>query len=123
MFVKVTLSACSAAFAAMSTAILCIILLNGKSSEDLLHGRAQSHLTSIHAYHLDAPHNDQARVRCISEDELAASLPTQRQYGRRAISSYNAEKIIERDQVAEGVAWLMVSLCTLLLITFKFASL
>lgn len=101
----------SAAFAAVSTAILCIVLLNGKSSEDLLNGRTQSHLTSIDAFHLDAPRNDQARVNCISEDDFAAPLPNQRQYGRRAISSYNAMKTFEMDQVvAEGVAWLMVSL-------------
>eukprot|EP00956_Cyclotella_meneghiniana_P044191 scaffold305879_cov152-Cyclotella_meneghiniana.AAC.1 len=85
----VTLSACSAAFAAMSTALLCIIILNGRlSGENLLQGRIQT---------IDAPH-----TRCTQ-----SHLPEQQQYGRRTVTSKKEKTVMEESPTLEGVAWLM----------------
>eukprot|EP00956_Cyclotella_meneghiniana_P019468 scaffold33299_cov50-Cyclotella_meneghiniana.AAC.1 len=84
-FLALTLSACSAAFAAMSTALLCIIILNGRlSGENLLQGRIQT---------IDAPH-----TRCTQD------LPEHWQYGRRTITSKKEKTVVEE---SPGVAWLM----------------
>ena len=72
----------------MSTALLCIIILNGRSGENLLQGRIQT---------IDAPH---AR--------MTQSLPEQRQYGRRTITSKKEKTVVEESPTLEGVAWLMV---------------
>lgn len=98
-----TLSACSAAFAAMSTALLCIAILNGRTTDDLLQGRTQTRLMKFDTYQLDAPNNDQTAVNWDAEDGLVSSLP-RRRYGRRAISSYG-----NQGSDPKGVAWLMVS--------------
>lgn len=111
---KVTLSACSAAFAAMSTALLCIVILNRSSSDDLLQGRTQTRLMRFGTYQLDAPHNDQTPVKCGFDDGLE-SLPKERQYGRRAISSYGT--VLQSQTVPEGVAWLMVSCAAVVMLS------
>ena len=85
----VTLSACSAAFAAMSTALLCIIILNGRlSGENLLQGRIQT---------IDAPHTRSTQ-----------DLPEHWQYGRRTVTSKKEKTVVEESPTLEGVAWLMV---------------
>lgn len=114
-----TLSACSAAFAAMSTALLCIIILNGRSNNDLLQGSAQSRLTSVTSYHLDAPYDAQTLVKCIASDHIPSLK--RRQYGRRAISSFNENALAPSNEDApEGVVWLMVSSLLLRIILWPF---
>ena len=82
----VTLSAFSAAFAAVSTALLCVVILNGRPGDNLLQGSIQT---------IDAPRSTQ-------------SLTEQRQYGRRTITLNKEKARVEESPALEGVAWLMV---------------
>jgi hypothetical protein len=116
----VTLSACSAAFAAMSTALLCILILNGGPGNNQIDSRTQ--LTE--SYHVDYPRIDQPEVRC-AESYGATSLPPRRQYERRTIYSLSngnnsSTKIVPFDSktsdIPKGVVWLMVSICCSLFI-------
>ncbi|KAL3780860.1 hypothetical protein HJC23_001593 [Cyclotella cryptica] len=110
----VTLCACSAAFAAMSTALLCILVLNGGPSNSFFGTRNQ--LTAIvGSQQLDSPRVYQNEVKCASIYDVS-TLPTQRQYGRRAISLLKYKKASSTEEVSsenhdsaapEGVVWLM----------------
>ena len=103
----VTLCAVSAAFAAMTTALLCIVFLDGKSSDNLLLGRSRE-LTRFGPHQLDAPRNHRARFKSTADDVAPVLQPLKQDRYRRRTISLNSKKKVLTNSATEGVAWLMV---------------
>lgn len=94
----------------MSTALLCIVFLDGKSTDSLLQGRARE-LTGYGAYQLDAPRNNQAQFKSTAKEVTPVLHPLNYdRYHRRTISvnKKRALSVGAGDSTPEGVAWLMV---------------
>ena len=91
----------------MSTALLCIGILNGRSNDTLLRGRTQT-LKKL-GPELDAPQQHPPLVQYVSNDQTQTN---ERHYNRRTISSQKVDQsTFESNNFDQkGVAWLMVSL-------------